>query len=212
MPSSFYGEIHVSDPEVHAGDLVQVQIDGVSRVITTAITSPAVNTLTYQIDVPGDVIGTPQKEGGAEGEAITFTINSRVVATGAWHSGTNTRLDFHSTSIALQPGWNLVSFNLIPVSTAITDVLSSLVGHYDLAYVLERHGPSVAQVRRSIAMSGDTLSHVDETLGFWIHITTTAQSLTVFGSPPTTTAITLSGAGSGWNLVELSIPGDARCA
>ena len=200
LPSTFYGEIHIGDPAPQVGDLVQVQIGGVSRAITTAITSQAGVTLTYQIDVPGDVSGTPEKEGGAEGEVITFTIGSRVVATGMWHSGTNTRLDFHSTSIPLQTGWNLVSFNLRPVSTAITDVLSSLAGHYDLAYAWNAPGQTWLKYD-DIAMSGDNLSHVDETLGFWIHITTTAPTLTVFGSLPTTTGITLSGAGSGWNLV-----------
>ena len=199
LPSRFYGEINITDNPPSVGDLVQVQIAGVSRVITTAITSQA-GTLTYQIDVPGDVNGTPEKEGGVEGEVITFTINSRVVATGAWHSGTNTRLEFHSTSIALQPGWNLVSFNLRPVNTAITDVLSSLAGHYDLVYAWNAPGQTWLKYD-DIAMSGDNLSHVDETLGFWIHITTTAQSLTVYGQVPATTDIPLSGAGSGWNLV-----------
>ena len=200
LPSRFYGEIHIDDPVLHAGDLVQVHINGVSRVITTAITTPAVDILAYQIDVPGDVNGTPEKEGGAEGEVITFTIGSRLVATGVWHSGSNTRLDFHSTSIPLQPGWNLVSFNLRPVSTAITDVLSSLAGQYDLAYAWNAPGQGWLKYD-DIAMSGDTLSRVDETLGFWIHITTTAQSLTVYGQVPAATEITLSGAGSGWNLV-----------
>jgi hypothetical protein len=200
LPSRFYGEIHISDPVLQAGDLVQVHIAGVSRVITTAITSPVVDTLAYQIDVPGDVSGTPEKEGGAEGDVITFTIGSRIVATANWHSGTNTRLDFHSHSVTLQPGWNLVSFSLRPVSTAITDVLSSLAGHYDLAYAWNAPGQDWLKYD-DIAMSTDTLSRVDETLGFWIHITTTAHSLTVYGQVPATTEITLSGAGSGWNLV-----------
>jgi hypothetical protein len=37
-----------------------------------------------------------------------------------------------SQSISLVPGWNLVSFNLHPASTAITDVLGSLDSNYDL--------------------------------------------------------------------------------
>ena len=200
LPSRFFGEIHINDPVLHEGDLVQVQIGGVSRVITTAITSQAGVTLTYQIDVPGDVSGTSEKEGGAEGEVITFTIGSRAVATSEWHSGTNTQLDFHSHSVALQPGWNLVSFNVIPVSRAITDVLSSLAGHYDLAYAWNAPGQTWLKYD-DIAMSGDNLLQLDERQGFWIHITTTAQSLTVFGSLPTSTAIPLSVAGSGWNLV-----------
>jgi hypothetical protein len=200
LPSRFYGEIYISDPVLQVGDLVHVHIGGVSSVITTAITSPAGITLTYQIDVPGDVSGTPDKEGGAEGDVITFTIGSRVVATGVWQSGTNTRLDFNSHSVTLQPGWNLVSFNLRPVSEAITDVLSSLAGDYDLVYAWSAPGQTWLKYD-DIALSGDTLSRVDETLGFWIHITTTAQTLTVYGQVPATSDITLSGVGSGWNLV-----------
>jgi hypothetical protein len=196
LPSSFFGEIYITDNTPQVGDLVQVQIGGVSRVITTAITSQAGVTLTYQIDVPGDVSGTPEKEGGVEGEVITFTIGSRVVATSEWHSGTNTRLDFHSHSVTLQPGWNLVSFNLRPVSTAITDVLSGLVGTYDLVYAWNLPGWLKYD---NIPMSTDTLNTLDETTGFWIHITgTQALTLTVFGSLPTTTSIGLS---TGWNLV-----------
>ena len=197
LPSRFYGEIYFSYNPPSVGDLVQVQIAGVSRVITTAVTSPAVGALAYQIDVPGDIGGSPEKEGGVEGEVITFTINSRVVATSIWHSGTNTRLDFHSSSVALQPGWNLVSFNLRPVSTAITDVLSSLAGHYDLAYAWNAPGQTWLKYD-DIAMSGDNLLQLDERQGFWIHITTTAQSLTVYGQVPTTTNLPLV---TGWNMV-----------
>ena len=198
LPHHCYGEIHVSDPVPQAGDLVQVQIAGVSRVITTAITSQAGITLTYQIDVPGDVSGTPEKEGGAEGEVITFTIGSRVVATSEWHGGTNTRLDFHSHSVTLQPGWNLVSFNLSPVSDAITDVLSSLTGYYDLVYAWD--GASQQWFKYDdVPMSGDSLLQLNERQGFWLHVTgTQTRILTIYGRVPETTNLALA---TGWNLV-----------
>jgi hypothetical protein len=198
LPSRFYGEIHIDDPVLHAGDLVQVHINGVSRVITTAITTPAVDTLAYQIDVPGDVNGTPEKEGGAEDEVITFTIGSRLVATGVWHSGSNTRLDFHSHSIVLQPGWNLVSFNLNPVSEAITDVLASSTVQYDLVYAWDA---AIQQWLKydNVPLSGDTLLRLNERQGFWLHITgTQTQTLTVYGQVPATTNLALT---TGWNLV-----------
>ena len=199
LPSRFYGEIHISDPAPQAGDLVQALIGGVSRIITTVITSPA-GTLTYQIDVPGDVSGTPEKEGGAQGDVITFTIGSRVVGTGVWQGGTNIHLNFHSTSVTLQPGWNLVSFNLIPVSSAITDVLSSLAGQYDLVYAWNATSQQWLKYD-DIAMSGDTLARLDETLGFWIHLTTTAQTLTVFGRLPDDDEHHVVGSGQWLNLV-----------
>ena len=198
LPHHFYGEVHIGDPEPQVGDLVQVQIGGVSRVITTAITSQAGITLTYQIDVPGDVTGTPEKEGGAEGEVITFTIGSRVVATSIWHSGTNTRLDFHSHSVTLQPGWNLVSFNLNPATDAITDVLASLTDYYDLVYAWD--GASQRWFKYDdVPMSIDDLLQLNERQGFWIHLKgAQARTLTVYGQVPTTTNLTLA---MGWNLV-----------
>ncbi len=201
LPSSFYGEIHVLDHPPQAGDTVAAHIAGVTRTMATTITMVLGDILTYKLDVPGDVEGTSEKEGGVEGDTITFTLNSRTVATAPWHSGTNTRLDLHSYGITLQPGWNLVSFNLQPVSTAITDVMSSLAGAYDLVYAWD--APSQNWLKYDdIPMSSDTLNTLDETMGFWIHITTTAQMLSVAGRLPTTTSILLSAAGSGWNLIS----------
>ena len=156
--------------------------------------------MTYLLDVPGDVTGTPEKEGGVEGDTITFTLDGRTVAATPWHSGTNTRLDFHAYGITLLPGWNLVSFHLQPVSTAITDVLAGLSDQYDLVYTW--NAPSQAWLKHdNIPMSSDSLTTLDETMGFWIHITTTAQMLGVAGRLPTTTPISLSAADAGWNLI-----------
>ena len=72
--------------------------------------------------------GTTAKEGGVEGDVITFKINGSVVGTGVWHGGTSVQLDFTTIthSITLVSGWNLVSFNIHPNNTAIANVLSSL--------------------------------------------------------------------------------------
>jgi hypothetical protein len=172
----------------------------VTRAITTTISVVSGGALTYKLDVPGDVVGTPEKEGGVEGDTITFSLNGRTVAAALWHSGTNTRLDFHSYGMSLLPGWNLVSFNLQPVSTAITDMLAGLSDQYDLVYAWD--APSQVWLKHDdIPMSSDTLNTLDETMGFWIHITTTAQTLSVAGSVPVMTSINLSAAGSGWNLI-----------
>lgn len=96
--------------------------------------------------------------------------------------------------------WNLVSFNLRPVSTAITDVLSGLVGTYDLAYAWNGQGQGWLKYD-NIPMSSDTLNTLDETMGFWIHTMSTAQTLSVAGNVPTITQINLSAAGLGWNLI-----------
>ena len=47
------------------------------------------------MDIPADLLGTSAKDGGAEGDLITFKIGSRIVATYPWHSGTNVLLNIH---------------------------------------------------------------------------------------------------------------------
>jgi PKD repeat protein len=102
-------------------------------------------------------------------------------------------------SIGLEVGWNLVSFNLQPVSTVITDVLSSIEGNYDLVYAWD--APSEQWLKYDPGVPyGDTLTNLDETMGFWIQMTS-ADTLDVVGSVPTTTDINLYSAGAGWNLV-----------
>jgi hypothetical protein len=108
-----------------------------------------------------------------------------------------------SQSLPLVTGWNLVSFNLHPASTAISDVLSSLGSNYDLVYAWDASGAHSSAgnwMRYAPGIPGNTLSTLDETQGFWIRITT-ADTLEITGSVPTTTNISLSTNASGWNLV-----------
>jgi hypothetical protein len=105
-----------------------------------------------------------------------------------------------SIEISLETGWNLVSFNLQPVSTVITDVLSSINGNYDLVYAWDGQTQEWRLYDVSAPPFVNTLTDLDRTLGFWIHMTT-ADTLEVVGSAPTTTDINLYSAGSGWNLV-----------
>ncbi|MBC7237126.1 MAG: beta-galactosidase [Chloroflexi bacterium] len=97
---------------------------------------------------------------------------------------------------AMNDGWNLVSLRLQPSSTAVADVLASIAGKYDLvqAYqggVWKSYQPGV----------GGTLTNLDHTMGFWVHVTQNAV-LTVTGTPPTSTTLHLSAANGGWNLIS----------
>lgn len=153
--------------------------DGQYDDATGASTSHTWNTIgvyTVGVQVTDD-------DGSASTASATVTIN------GATHS------------ISLVPGWNLVSFNLHPQDTSIAVVLASISGKYDLVYAWDgavstnnwkKYDPAVGY--------GNTLASLDETKGFWIHMTS-AGTLDVVGSVPTTTTITLSTAGGGWNLV-----------
>ena len=95
FPSSFYGEIHISDNPPAVGNTVEAYVPGITGPAATAAISTNAADLVYHLDVLGDLEGTSDKEGGVEGDTITFKINGRVVATSVWHGGTNTPLNFH---------------------------------------------------------------------------------------------------------------------
>ena len=209
MPSSFHGNINIS-PAPTAGDLVEAYVPGAaSAVATTPIkdTTP----LTYAFDVPGDIAGTSAKEGGVADDVITFKINGNVVGTGVWHSGTSVELNFTTITknISLLSGWNLVSFNLKPASTAIEDVLASVDGNYSLVYAWDAATGVWMKFDSAAPPFVNTLEALDETQGFWIKLDT-ADTLTVSGSAPDTSNIALK---TGWNLVgypsvtNLALPG-----
>jgi parallel beta-helix repeat protein len=106
-------------------------------------------------------------------------------------------------SIPLVTGWNLISFNVHPDNTDITSVLSSIDGNYDLVYAWDAtgaHSGAGNWMRYAPGIPGNTLSTLDETQGFWIRMTT-ADTLDIVGSAPTTTNISLLTTASGWNLV-----------
>jgi hypothetical protein len=106
-------------------------------------------------------------------------------------------------SLSLVTGWNLVSFPLHPTSTVITDVLSSLGSNYDLVYAWDAsggHSGAGNWMRYAPGIPGNTLATLDETQGFWIRMTS-ADTLDITGTVPTTTNISLLTTASGWNLV-----------
>jgi uncharacterized repeat protein (TIGR02543 family) len=99
--------------------------------------------------------------------------------------------------IILEPGWNLVSFRLHPVNTAIAEVLSSISGNYDLVYAWDAGTQTWDLYDVNATPHGD-LTDLDEKMDFWIHMTA-ADMLAVTGSVPTgSTEVPLQ---SGWNLV-----------
>ena len=101
-----------------------------------------------------------------------------------------------TVSIALVPGWNLISFNLRPVSTAVTDVLASIYGHYDMVYAWNATSGGWLKYD-TLDLSPDTLTTLDETMGIWIHMLNAAV-LEFTDELPTMTGIPLK---TGWNLV-----------
>jgi hypothetical protein len=108
-------------------------------------------------------------------------------------------------SISLTAGWNLVSFHLHPTSTAIQDVLASIEGNYDLVYAWDASGDHAASSGNwlkydNLAQTSDTLEVLEQSTGFWIHMTG-ADTLDVEGTYQPSTSISLRTGAQGWNLV-----------
>ncbi len=101
----------------------------------------------------------------------------------------------------LAPGWNLFSIDVTPPDAAITQVLSSLAGQYDLVLAFDG-GPSGGGRTYDPANPGASdLTTIDVLHGYWIHITAaTTQTLTLDYEPVRDdTDIQLY---EGWNLVS----------
>jgi hypothetical protein len=209
LPACFFGEIHFSPSPPEPGTAIEAGISGLSGVAASTVIVLEGATLIYSLDVPGDFPGTLAKEGGAEGDLVTFSVGGGAVATAPWHSGTHTHLDFNSFAIILQPGWNLVSFNLHPANNAIALVLSSITSSYDQVYAWNAavtnnnwllYSPSAPPYVNNLAA-------LDEKTGFWIHVTSQVPvTLYVTGIIPTTTTINLFTTAGGWNLVGFPAP------
>jgi hypothetical protein len=92
LPSSFWGYIYFQTGDVapSPSSMLTAEIGGVAYA-SVKLTVPT----QYAFNVPGDLPGTPGKEGGVDGDTITFKIDGRIVGKGTWLSGTNNRLDFH---------------------------------------------------------------------------------------------------------------------
>ena len=107
-------------------------------------------------------------------------------------------------SIPLVVGWNLVSFNLHPTDTATGTVLADITGHYDLVYAWDASGAHSSAgnwLRYDPALPFlSTLTTLNETQGFWIHMTT-ADTLDVTGTIVATSSVSLLNDVGGWNLV-----------
>lgn len=212
-----------------SGGVIQSQLVSVpafttgTQVSTLISTSPPL-TISGSAGVPGANIsftgGTPVTADSSGNYTLTVPYNwsGTVTPTLAGHvfspasrsytSLVSSQIDQNFTasttttrSIPLAVGWNLVSFNLHPISTLTADVLASVTGNFDLVYAWDSSVASNNWLHYdNIPMTPDTLTHLDETVGFWIHMTA-ADTLEITGTIPTTTAIPLRTTAGGWNLV-----------
>ena len=214
MISVTVSEVNVA-PVITEGDSVNVTMtkNGVPTpfsLILHATDADGGDTLTWSISTAAGQ-GTASASGTGLTKDIGYTpgtdyvgSDSFVVQVSDGNGGTDTITvnvtiqDVHSISIALVAGWNLVSFNVHPVDTDIANVLASISGNYNLVYAWvdgtwQHYDPAQP--------FGNTLVSLDESMGFWVQMTTPG-TLIVTGTAPSTSGIALK---AGWNLV--SFPG-----
>jgi parallel beta-helix repeat protein len=104
-------------------------------------------------------------------------------------------------SIVLLEGWNLISIPLIQQNHNLKKVLETLDGYYDAVQWFDITDMTDTWKHNKIGKPfGNDLSHLNETMGFWIHITNPGDTTFLYnGTQPTLNqTITLH---PGWNMV-----------
>ncbi|UCG70691.1 MAG: right-handed parallel beta-helix repeat-containing protein, partial [Thermoplasmata archaeon] len=101
----------------------------------------------------------------------------------------------------LKPGWNLISLPLIQEEQNLTKVLKMIDGWYDAVQRFDVTDTSYPWKHYKVGKPfGNNLFELNETMGFWIHITQPGDTIFVYnGTQPTSNqTITLH---PGWNMV-----------
>lgn len=100
LPSSFYGSVKVNGMDVPEGTEITAWINGIQFGTTHAFLYGS--TIVYSLSIPGDDPTTPAKEGGIEGETITFKIDHVTASqAGTWQQGSNSLLDLTASGFTL---------------------------------------------------------------------------------------------------------------
>ena len=149
-----------------------------------------------------DAGATPPIPGMRDGETVRFRVAGQVAQPSAnfvWHDDKAIHLldlsvgAAEQQSIPLHNGWNLISFRLMPQSTAVQDVLTSVSGQYDM--VLGENGTFIP----SLPDTFNTLHDMYPGQAYWLRLIAATATLQVSGScVDPTTPITLT---TGWNWV-----------
>jgi len=159
-PSSFYGEIHfmASDGGPSAGNFVEAYVPGKATYAARTAISTYNSDLVYMINVPGDdPVTTSVKEGGIEGDVVTFKIGTRIVATGIWHSGTSVGINIHPPKANAGGPYVAVVNETVSMSGSATDWFTTETFSY--FWDLDNNGAyndSVSQTPSTLFISSGT--------------------------------------------------------
>jgi parallel beta-helix repeat protein len=101
----------------------------------------------------------------------------------------------------LKQGWNLISIPLIQEEQNLTRVLGSIDGYYDAVQWYEITDTNDPWKHHRVGKPyGNDLSELNETMGFWIHITQPGDTIFVFNGTQPTSNQTIQ-LHKGWNMV-----------
>jgi parallel beta-helix repeat protein len=101
----------------------------------------------------------------------------------------------------LKQGWNLISIPLIQEEHNLTRVLSSIDGWYDAVQWYDLTMPNDPWKHHKVGkLYGNDLNELNETMGFWIHITNPGDTIFVYNGTQPTSNQTLP-LHPGWNMV-----------
>jgi parallel beta-helix repeat protein len=101
----------------------------------------------------------------------------------------------------LKQGWNLISIPFIQSDTDLKKVLSSIDGLYDIVQWYNNMEKNDHWKHNNIHKPfGNDLSQLNETMGFWIHITQPGDTIFLYNGTPPTSNQTIQ-LHPGWNMV-----------
>jgi parallel beta-helix repeat protein len=101
----------------------------------------------------------------------------------------------------LEQGWNLISIPLIQEDENITKVLEMIDGYYDWVQWYDASDPSDPWKNYIVEKPyGNDLLHLNETMGFWIHITHPENTIFLYNGTQPTDNQTIK-LYEGWNMV-----------
>jgi len=101
----------------------------------------------------------------------------------------------------LKQGWNLISIPLIQINQNLTKVLEMIDGYYDAVQCYDITNPTDPWKHHKVAKPfGNDLFKLNETVGFWVHITQPGDTIFVYNGTQPTSNQTIS-LHPGWNMV-----------
>ncbi len=105
------------------------------------------------------------------------------------------------TYTILKQGWNLISIPLIQSNTSLSSVLESIQGKYDAIQWYDITDPNDPWKHNKAGKPfGNDLFEINETIGFWIHITQPGDTIFLYnGTQPIVNQTVI--LHEGWNLV-----------